>query len=424
MRRASRTLAVATLTALWIAAGCASLTQLLRARSHVAQLPDSRFLRGTIELDGAVGDEDLVIVAVHEETLAPVSFQVAPSGSSWWLVTGPGRYRVAAFSDRNRDRVRQPGEPAILLDEPRVVDVRERVLQDDLDLLVSTDSNAELGFPLDLSEPDLDVPVRLGPTDLGTVMPLEAQRFSPESGRRGLWEPLSFMQDTGGGIFFLEPYDPDRTPVLFVHGSGGNPQEFTALIAALDRDRFQPWLGQYPSALRLEQVADGMAAGLEALHEAYGFERLVLVAHSMGGLVSRAYLNDRARRPSGYRVELFVTFATPWAGHAAAEAGVERSPVVIPSWRDIRPGSHFVQDLFETPLPEHTEHHLFFAFEGHRRGGATAGANDGVVAVASQLSPEAQAGSARVRGLPESHTGIIRSPAAAKALNALLAAHD
>lgn len=424
MRRTTRQLAVTGLAVLAILTGCTSLTQLLRARSHVAQLPDPRFLRGTIELHGGVGDEDLVIVAVHEETLAPVSFQVAPSGSSWWLVTGPGRYRVAAFSDRNQDRVRQPGEPAILLDEPRVVDVRERVVQDDLDLLVSANSSAELGFSLDLSEPDLDVPVRVGPSDLGAVFPLEAPRFSPESGRRGLWEPMTFIQETGGGIFFLEPYDPNRTPVLFVHGIGGNPQEFTELIASLDRERFQAWVGQYPSALRLEQVADGMVAGLDALHEAYGFDRLVLVAHSMGGLVSRAYLNDRARRPSGYRVELFVTFATPWAGHAAAEAGVERSPVVIPSWRDIRPGSHFVQDLFETPLPENTEHHLFFAFEGHRRGGATGGANDGVVAVASQLSPGAQAGATRIRGLPENHTGIIRSPDAAKALHGLLAAHD
>lgn len=424
MSRAGRGLTAVALAAALLVSGCTTLNQLIRTHGQVNQLPDSRFLRGSIELAGAEEEEELVIVALHEETLAPVAFQVAPSGSAWWLMVAPGRYRVAAFADRNRDRVRQLEEPVTVLGTSRVIDVRERVLQDDLDLLLSEDDLGRLGFPLDLSEPDLDVPVRLGPEDLGTVMPLEAARFSPESGRRGLWEPMRFMQDTGGGIFFLEPYDPSRTPVLFVHGSGGNPQEFTELIAALDRERFQPWVAQYASALRLEQVADGFAYGLESLHEAYGFEHLVAVAHSMGGLVSRAVFNDRARRPSGYRVELFVTFATPWAGHAGAEAGVERSPVVIPAWRDMRPRSHFVEDLFETELPEDVEHHLFFAFEGHRRGGAIRGANDGVVAVASQLSPQAQTGAARVYGVPESHTGILRSPDAVATFNGLLAALD
>lgn len=407
-----------------IAHGCTSLTQLLRARGQIHQLPDSRFLRGSIELSGSEEDDELVVVAIDEESLAPVAFQVAPSGSAWWLMVGPGRYRVAAFSDRNRDRVRQPDEPATVLRSPHVIDVRERVLQDGLEISLSKDASDRLGFPLDLSDPDFDIPIRLGPSLLGEVTTLEAQRFTPESGRRGLWQPMSFIQDTGGGVFFLEPYDRGRTPVLFIHGIGGNPQEFAELIASLDRSRFQPWIGQYPSALRLEQVADGLAYSLESLHEAYGFERLVVVAHSMGGLVARAYLNDRSRRPTGYRVELFVTFATPWAGHAGAEAGVERSPVVIPSWRDMKPSSHFIEDLFETPLPDSVEHHLFFAFEGHRRGGKIRGANDGVVAVASQLSPQAQESAARVYGVPESHTGILRSPAALRAFNALLAASD
>ena len=423
IRRVRRAAALALAVAV-SAAGCSSVTQLMRARGQVDQLPRSRFLRGNIELTGAAGGEELVVVAIDHETLEPVAFQVAASGDAWWLLVGPGRYRVVAFADRNADRVRQREESAVLLERPRVVDVEERVLQDDLDVRIAARTGARLGFPLDLSEPDLDEPVRLGPAELGTVLPLEAPRFSPESGRRGLWEPIRFIQETGGGIFFLEPYDPGRTPVLFVHGIGGNPQEFEALIAALDRERFQPWVAQYPSALRLEQIADGMAYGLDALHEAYGFDRLALVAHSMGGLVTRAYLNDRARRPADYRVELFVTFATPWAGHAAAQTGVDRSPVVIPSWRDMRPGSHFIGDLFETKLPDETDHHLFFAFEGHRRGGATSGANDGVVAVASQLAPRAQRGATRVRGLPENHTSILRSPEAAAGLNELLAAYD
>ena len=64
------------------------------------------------------------------------------------------------------------------------------------------------------------------------------------------WEPFAFVEDGGTGIHFLQPYDPDKVPVLFVHGINGAPRDFTALIQNLDQSRYQPWVLSYPSGLR------------------------------------------------------------------------------------------------------------------------------------------------------------------------------
>ena len=84
-------------------------------------------------------------------------------------------------------------------------------------------------------------------TEFGTVTNLNDPRFERKNGSVGLWRPYDFVFDVGVGVYFLEPYDPERVPVLFVHGNLGTPQDFRYLIERLDRDRFQPWLYYYPS---------------------------------------------------------------------------------------------------------------------------------------------------------------------------------
>jgi pimeloyl-ACP methyl ester carboxylesterase len=201
---------------------------------------------------------------------------------------------------------------------------------------------------------------------------------------------------------------------------GGTPLDFEFLIGQLDRKRFQAWVMQYPSALRLETVADYLMLSLQDLRDGLGLDQVVVVAHSMGGLVSRAALNDLADTDDSDLVPLFVTISTPWSGHAAAASGVERSPVVLPVWRDMKPGSAFLQTLLVTPLPEGMEFQLFFGFEGNRSFRSRGGANDGVVTLASQLAPEAQQQARRLQGFPANHTEILRRDEVADALNALL----
>jgi pimeloyl-ACP methyl ester carboxylesterase len=396
--------------------GCASVVRLLEARDQMQRLPAPCVLRGA--LNGAPQDSEVFVVAIPVEGTRPVDFHAGRGEGGWWLIVPRERYRIAAFADLDADRKLGPDEPAALA-IPEACSEGRSTLSGEIPLVLS--ESTDLPFAIDLSDPDLDVAPRLGPASIGEIASLDDERFSSTSGDRGLWLPIAFMQDPGGGLFLLEKYDPKRVPVLFVHGMAGAASQFRELIAGLDRERFQPWVVQYPSALRLELVADALRLGLDVLHDELGFTRLVVVAHSMGGLVARALLNDLDRARPGYRVELFATLATPWLGHEAAAVGVERSPVVIPAWRDLKPGSDFLTALFATALSEDLRWDLYFSFEGGRRRRGLGGANDGVVTVASQLAPVAQEHARRVRGFPESHTSILSSPAVSAALNQALA---
>jgi len=81
-------------------------------------------------------------------------------------------------------------------------------------------------------------------TDLGTVIEIAAgdvvslddPRFAGEVGSEGLWRPLDFLSENTLGIYFTEPYDPARTPVLLVYGIGGSPQDFARFYFATEAD--------------------------------------------------------------------------------------------------------------------------------------------------------------------------------------------
>ncbi len=55
----------------------------------------------------------------------------------------------------------------------------------------------------------------------------------------------------------------------------------------------------------------------------YRYERMLIVAHSMGGLAVRRFLLDNgANLP---QVQLFVTLSSPWTGEVSADMGVVRA---------------------------------------------------------------------------------------------------
>jgi pimeloyl-ACP methyl ester carboxylesterase len=155
---------------------------------------------------------------------------------------------------------------------------------------------------------------------------------------------------------------------------------------------------------------------MQRLWVRYGYSRVVVVAHSMGGLVARAFVN-RARTRGD--IALFVTMSTPWQGQAGAALGVEQAPVVAPSWYDMAPDSDFLQSLLAEPLPREIPFHLLFTY-----GDPSAlirGANDGAVTLSSQLDDRAQHQAVQVYGFDVGHGAILRSPAAAAELNRILA---
>jgi pimeloyl-ACP methyl ester carboxylesterase len=162
---------------------------------------------------------------------------------------------------------------------------------------------------------------------------------------------------------------------------------------------------------------------MQVLRDRCGFRRLIVVAHSMGGLVARAFIERAAGGlvPAIGGIDTFVSISTPWGGHTAAALGVEHAPAVVPAWRDISPGSPFLETLMGTPLPRGMRYYLFFGFGGGGGSRFVPGANDGVVTVASELDQRAQLAAIKLFGYDDTHRGILNDEAVAAQLNALLA---
>jgi pimeloyl-ACP methyl ester carboxylesterase len=242
----------------------------------------------------------------------------------------------------------------------------------------------------------------------GVVAPLDEDRFSRSAASEGLWNPRRFIARSNAGIYFLEPYDAARTPVLFVHGYDGSPRDFSYLIAKLDKTRFQAWVYNYPSGLRLPTLARHLESSLAELRDTYRFDCVSIVAHSMGGLVTRGFLLRNAVAEQPQCIPLFVSISTPWKGAPAAAIGARWAPALVSTWRDITPGSDYLQSLFAAPFPDKTRYYLVFT------------SDDRTVTTASQLGSPAQKEATQVIGYDATHVGVLRDAAAATGLLRLL----
>jgi len=161
------------------------------------------------------------------------------------LIVPRGEHVLFAFADRNGNGLFDEGEPAARHAGGRPVAAAGSGMIGGLDMVLG-DGTTEV--------PRLE-PAPRHSTQAGAPIDLDADRFSAARGRDGYWEPLDFFRSQGGNIHFVEPYDPSRTPVLFVHGAAGSPQDWRHQIAHLDRSRYQAWLYFYPSAAPFESMS-------------------------------------------------------------------------------------------------------------------------------------------------------------------------
>lgn len=401
------------------AAGC-----MFRSLGH-----DLEVWRGYATLRGQVSVEPpsqnaIVVVLYSGDGGAEqvVDTYVQAAAGAYFFVVPPGTYRIAAFEDRGSSLVYDAGgDPATTFNGGAAIAATSGATIGGLDLFLRTDSEERLPFAVVLSEEDRGVGA-LPNVRLGEVVALDDARFSDANASLGLWRPVEFIFDVGPGIYFLEPHDEAKTPVLFIHGALGHPGIWREMVARLDRDRFQPWFAYYPTAASLDVISTAIERWMQHLWFTHGFERFLVVAHSMGGLVARDFTGRMVRRGlyGDHGVALLLTMATPWQGQAGAGLGVEQAPVVAPSWVDLAPGSEFLHSLWREPLPPEVPYHLLFTFGGGSR--IMSGANDGAVTLASQLDPAAQAAAVQVYGFDLPHGAILRDPTAAAMVAGILAA--
>jgi len=92
--------------------------------------------------------------------------------------------------------------------------------------------------------------------------------------------------------------DPDKTPLVFLHGIGGAARAWRGQIAAFgDRYRALAWdMPGYGGSVALPSVSiASLADGLQDFLQAIGGPRPVLVGHSIGGMVVQQWLTRHPR---------------------------------------------------------------------------------------------------------------------------------
>ena len=96
----------------------------------------------------------------------------------------------------------------------------------------------------------------------------------------------------------LQPYDAERTPVIFVHGLQETPVSWTLMIDSLRndpwiREHYQFWVYSYPSGYPYPYSAALFRQDLDGIDHAFpNHKRVVLIGHSMGGMICRLMITD------------------------------------------------------------------------------------------------------------------------------------
>jgi triacylglycerol lipase len=134
----------------------------------------------------------------------------------------------------------------------------------------------------------------------------------------------------------VDRLSPNPRPLLLVHGYGCSRGVWWRLRRQLEAAGYiVSTVSLVPPYTHIGKLVPLLQERIEETCRTTGAERVVLVAHSMGGLVCRSYLS----RFGAARVERLVTLASPHAGSALARIGIGANA------REMEPGSRWLADL-------------------------------------------------------------------------------
>ncbi len=161
---------------------------------------------------------------------------------------------------------------------------------------------------LDLANPVEIAAVHIGPArphlaaDL-TAPLLDMLAGMPKTGIEGFLQPFG-PGDTQPRLEFIEPHQPGRIPVVFIHGLASDEGTWFDMLNELRawpvfHRRFEPWVYHYPTGASFLQSAAVLRRSLQrAVRELDpqgrdpGLKNMVLVGHSMGGLHAKLQAID------------------------------------------------------------------------------------------------------------------------------------
>ncbi len=305
---------------------------------------------------------------------------------------------LLVFEDKNQDLTLQAEEAF------SVINLHDHQDNSTIQVSLEVNENEVPNAFVDRSLSSL-LKIELDLIDIGTVVSLEDPPFDRKNGKLGMWQPLTFLLEDNAGLYFLSEYDPNKIPILFVHGINATALDFAPLIEKIDQSKYQIWVLNYPSGLSLSLNSKGLNNLFHTVVTEYKIQQLHVVAHSMGGLiVTNSIRQCRIGQLCDF-ISSVTTISSPFGGVESAKQGVEYSPVVMPAWVDLNPDGQFIADLFIDNSKIHIPHFLAF---GYNSGDLfNTNSNDGVINLSSQLSRPAQLNADQIRGYNENHLSIL-----------------
>ena len=328
-------------------------------------------------------------------------------GTHYGLNLPEGDYTLLIYADLDQNELFTPAE---------IVGMKTLTLDTNhFPEKIVKDINIEITDSFDIAWAETIVMPRIMETEesvfypAGTIRRFDDPIFNDEIATMGMYDPASFLELAPTMFYALEENVAHKIPVIFVHGIGGNIRSFKQVIESMDKDRYQALFFYYPSGGDLDQLA-------ELFYDVYlsgdvmpiGHMPMVVVAHSMGGLIVREAFNHYEGSKKENKVDLFVSIASPFGGHPSAASGERHGLIVLPSWIDLNPSSQFIKTLYRKPLSESVNHQLYYAY--NNKSMLKLGENsDGVVPLSSQLHTEVQKQSNKQFGFNRSHVDILES---------------
>ena len=307
-----------------------------------------------------------------------------------------GTYEIYFFADLDRNGYFEANE--MVGRSPQPVSVRKENVRDGLSIWGQT-------YTLDFDNPQrasLAISIKTRQNSY-VYESLDDEFFDPKYGEIGLYDPKVFMAHTQQYIFSFETVNERKTHVIFVHGSGGTPRDFKFLVEGLNRERYQPWFYFYPSGMPLKKLGANLANIIRysSARELKKPLSIIIVAHSMGGLVGLSTLNQLSGEDAAKFIKGYISFNSPYGGIEEATAGVKHAPAVVPAWRDVAAGSEFLNEMYRGGAIRMFPSYLFFGYK-------TGASGDGTITLQSQLEGNVHLRAFKSYGFNATHDGILR----------------
>lgn len=162
-----------------------------------------------------------------------------------------------------------------------------------------TGRTCEIGFEDPLATEDVSMGGRTYPLAGDYTVPIAVMLASTKPEKMGMARMLNPEKYAyTARISRLQPYDPDKTVVLVVHGLNSSPATYAPLINSLRSDEFirrnyQFWFFSYPSGYPYPHSAAILRKELDAVEKRFPLKKkMVVIGHSMGGCISRLLITD------------------------------------------------------------------------------------------------------------------------------------